>query len=268
MLAKLFKKNKNPAVSSTTQTAPEDLFRSRGDDNVQNGDYDRAVMMYDEALRYASTDTTILLSRSFAQMMLTPPRLDLALRDADTAIQHCSTSWQAWSQKGETHLKMGDINRAEEAFVNAVRFAKGADKLNPQRSLADIQSRRSPASPAAPSGTSVKSTPSTPFSEISASTPPVSHPSPATATSSTTEPTTTTSGSAPSNMQTSGKLIPFSYSKPTCSNVSILFYYVMFSFNHSTLPFPSCYADIFRSETWKGYLSLCATSAFKYTDVR
>ena len=136
-------------------------------------------MMYDEALRCAPADTTLLLSRSFAQMMSTPPRLDLALQDADAAIQHCPTSWQGWSQKGETHRRMGDIKKAEEALVNAVGCAQGMDKLTARRSLVDIQSQRGRASPtASPSSTSVQYTPTppTPFSEHSLHTAPPSTP--------------------------------------------------------------------------------------------
>lgn len=179
-------------------------------------------MMYDEALRCESTDTTVLLSRSFAQMMSTPPRLDLALQDADAVIRQCPTSWHGWLQKGETHLRMGDSKEAEEALVKAVGFAQGVDKLTAQKSLADMQSRRGQASPAA--GPSVHSTSPVPISEHSLQTAPhststtvLSHTPSVMQTSSTTSPTTTISASkppGPSNTQasstpntpTSGKL--------------------------------------------------------------
>jgi Flp pilus assembly protein TadD len=161
-----------------------DLFRTRGDDRAQHGDYNGAAMMYDEALRYAPTDTTILLSRSFAHMMSTPPRLDLALQDADAVIQHNPTNWQGWLQKGDTCLRAGEINGAEEALKNAVGFAQGVDKFTAQRLLADVQARRGRNSSAAKaSGTSQSSAPS-----------------------------------ANSNAQTSGKLVSFSHSKPTRTN--------------------------------------------------
>jgi hypothetical protein len=223
MLLKLFKKNKSPAVtnaSSSTQTTPKDLFRSSGDNRLQNDDYNGAVMMYDEALRYSPTDTTLLLNRSFAQMMSTPPSLDLALQDADAAIQHCPTSWQGWSQKGETHRRMGDIKKAEEALVNAVECAQGMDKLTARRSLADVQTQRGRTSAtASPSSTSVQYTPPTPFPEHSLhttalpSTPAtaLSHTPPVTQKPPTTNPTNTILGpteTAPLNNQPMGKL-PF-----------------------------------------------------------
>jgi len=76
----------SPTVPSLTQPLIEDIFRTRDDDRAQSGDYIGAVVMYDEALSYAPRDSTLLLSRSFAHTMTTPPRLDLALKDADAAI--------------------------------------------------------------------------------------------------------------------------------------------------------------------------------------
>src|ERR1700722_1813590 len=150
MFRKFRKKTKDtaPVAPSPAQAEPQELFRSRGDTRAQNGDYNGAVMMYDEALGFAPTDTTLLLSRSFALMMSTPPKLDLALQDADTAIQHNPTHWQAWLQKGEARLKMGDVNGAEEDLMKAVGFAQGGDKLTAQRSLADARSRRGQPAPA------------------------------------------------------------------------------------------------------------------------
>jgi hypothetical protein len=216
MIKKFWKKEK---TSSAKQ-----LFGSRGDERIKNGDYNGAVMMYDEALKCEPTDTTLLLSRSLAQMMLTPPNLHLALQDADAAIQHCPTSWQGWLQKGETHLRMGNIKAAEAALMNAVGFAQGMDKLAAQRSLADIQSRRSKGSPVAgPSGTSVQSTSPTPFPEPSLHTAPRSESSPTTTpshipcntqTSSMTNPTHTVPSSvptAPANTQSLGKSTPIRY---------------------------------------------------------
>jgi hypothetical protein len=221
MFGNPFKKNKNPAATTVH------LFRSRGDDRMKNCDYNGAVTMYDEALRCAPTDTELLLSRSFAQMMSKPPRLDLALQDADAAIQHRPTHWHGWLQKGETHLRMGDIKAAEEALMNSVGFAQGTDKLTAQRSLADVQSRRDGASSTA-SPLSVQSTSSTPFSVHSLHTVPrststisSSHTPTAIQTPSATDPTKTTLDSPPmppSNTQPLRKLNSFSCIKLTCAH--------------------------------------------------
>ena|SRR5579862_4798997 len=136
------------SASSTTNPTPqaptplENVFQSRGEELARNGDFNGAITMYNEALRSAPTDTVILLSRSLAYLMSTPPKLDLALQDANTAIEHSPTSWQAWQQKGETCRKMGDLQGAEDAFVNSEGCATGADKLAAQRSLLDLRALR------------------------------------------------------------------------------------------------------------------------------
>jgi hypothetical protein len=164
MLRKLksFVKTKGSAVSATqsSQSSAEDPFQTRGDELSQNGDYNGAVVMYGEALRTRKTDPVLLLSRSLAHMMSTPPRLDLALQDADAAVRYDSSNWQGWLQKGECHSKNGDINQAEEAFVKAVTFAQGKDKLVAQTSLGNVRTRRSQIlSTTEPSSASVQSTP-------------------------------------------------------------------------------------------------------------
>ena len=145
MLRKFWKKDKNTVAtpaSSPAQTTPGDLFRVSGDERLRNNDYNGAVVMYDEALRCTPADVTLLLSRSLAHMMSTPPKLDLALQDVGAAIQREPTSSQGWLQKGEIHLKMEDIKNAEKAFVKAVEFSHGLDRHKAQRSLGDVRSRR------------------------------------------------------------------------------------------------------------------------------
>jgi hypothetical protein len=155
--------------------------------------------MYGKALSYAPTDSTLLLSRSLAHMMTTPPRLDLALADADAAIQYGPTNWQAWLQQGQIRLKMGDMDGAEGALVNAVGFAQGVDKLTAQRSLADLRSQRAMSPPVAnrPASSVPSTSPATsPSLELPIRTPPaVSTPQaintqPAPQASSTTSPAT------------------------------------------------------------------------------
>lgn len=103
--------------------------------------------MYNKALKNAPSDTTILLSRSLAHMLSSPPQLDLALQDADAAIQINPTHWHGWQQKGATLQRKGDFQGAEEALMNAVGFATGVEKVAAQGSLADARARRDQSSP-------------------------------------------------------------------------------------------------------------------------
>ncbi|EEP77420.1 predicted protein [Uncinocarpus reesii 1704] len=117
-------------------------FRSQGDELTQRGDYNGAVVMYDAALRAAPNDIGLLLSKTTALSMSNPPRLDLALKDADTVIQLDPRSWQGWLEKGRILSRMGDMQGAEEALTNAVGFAQDYGKNVAQSALADVRARR------------------------------------------------------------------------------------------------------------------------------
>ncbi|OBT76638.1 hypothetical protein VF21_05330 [Pseudogymnoascus sp. 05NY08] len=198
----------SPSAGPSTDRAITEGFRSRGDARSQAGNYNGAVVMYDEALAATPTDKALLLSRSFAHAMSTPPNLDLALKDANAAIQIDSRNWQAWQQLGETRLKMGHIAVAMEALENALGLANGYDKVTVQRALTEARSRlpsptlprqhtgfpsrpaqpvplapAAPAFPSARSSPSATSTPAAPYPPAApppaASPPHAAHPPPA-----------------------------------------------------------------------------------------
>ena len=127
-MRKIFRKDKKAKI-----------FVSQGDELVQTGNYNAAIVMYDAGLKEAPRDATILTRRSFAYTLLSPPRLDLAFQDADAAVRHGPTNWRAWSQKGDVLLKQGNPRAAVEAFVEAVRLARGEDRHTAQRSLIHAQ---------------------------------------------------------------------------------------------------------------------------------
>ncbi|KAH0555637.1 hypothetical protein GP486_006415 [Trichoglossum hirsutum] len=162
MFRRLIGKHKKDASASVTQSPASlsDLFRERGDERVGRNDYNGAVAMYDEALRHAPSDTTILLSRSIAHMESTPPNLHLALQDAVAATRYSPENWRAWMQRGEACLRVGDIQEAEEAMVKAEAFAQGLDKLFAKRNLATVRDQQKQIPPAAePSAASTESAP-------------------------------------------------------------------------------------------------------------
>src|SRR5215469_1764264 len=126
----------------TSPVKPGELFRSQGDDLVLQNDYNGAIVMYNVALGCAPDEVGTLLSRSVAHSMTTPPKLDLALKDADSVIQLKPDWWHGWLQKGEILSQMDDLQGAEEALTNAVGFAHGVDKSLAHRTLANVQARQ------------------------------------------------------------------------------------------------------------------------------
>jgi hypothetical protein len=130
------------AATQASQVRPGEPFRSQGDELSQKNDYNGAVVMYNAALRSAPDDLSLLLSRSVAHSMSTPPRLDLALKDADAVTQLNPRWWQGWLQKGEIFLQMDNLQSAEEVLTKAAGFAQGMDRNTAQRALADVRKRQ------------------------------------------------------------------------------------------------------------------------------
>ncbi|KAL2812474.1 hypothetical protein BJX63DRAFT_241868 [Aspergillus granulosus] len=127
-----------PTPASNPQQAGEP-FRSHGNQLASSSDYNGAVVMYNSALQLAPHDTELLLSRSLAHMMSTPPRLDLALKDADDAIQLNPASAQGWLQKGEVLVQLGNLADAVDVLENAVGCASPGERLGAQRALAGVR---------------------------------------------------------------------------------------------------------------------------------
>ncbi|KAL4913753.1 hypothetical protein BDW62DRAFT_157728 [Aspergillus aurantiobrunneus] len=125
----------NPSVANHA-AQPREPFRSHGNQLAAQNDYNGAVVMFNSALQLAPQDTELLLSRSLAHMMSTPPRLDLALKDADDAIQLNPASAQGWMQKGEVLKNMGFPQNAVDVFNNAVGCAQPHERVAAQRALA------------------------------------------------------------------------------------------------------------------------------------
>lgn len=106
--------------------------------------------MYNAALRSAPNDVGILLSRCVAHSMSTPPKLDLALKDAETVIQLKPDWWHGWLQKGDILSQMDDLDGAEEALTIAIGFAQGVDKSFAHRTLANVQAHQARSPPTSP----------------------------------------------------------------------------------------------------------------------
>jgi len=117
------------------------VFASSGDRLIEQGSYNIAVYMYDEALKFAPADTTILLSRSLAHMLSDPPAINAAHNDVKQCLELDPKNWQAWQLKGDLLMREDNFKDAEPAFRNAIAYSKGMDKVRAQRSLADARSK-------------------------------------------------------------------------------------------------------------------------------
>ncbi|KAK2768864.1 hypothetical protein FQN54_000724 [Arachnomyces sp. PD_36] len=126
-------------AAQVTERSSSNPFQSRGDELARNNDYNGAVVMYDAALSNSPYDRNILLSRSMAHTRSTPPRLDLALKDADETLVLNPRWWEGWFAKGKILFKMGDLENAEDALTNAAGFAHSTDKARVQGVLDEVR---------------------------------------------------------------------------------------------------------------------------------
>lgn len=146
----------SPTPSAGTSTAPNhgEVFRDQGLELSEKEEYDGAIAMYDAALKYSPSDTTALLYRSYAHSLRPNPRIDLALRDADSTIGWEPTNWKAWKQKGELLRKQGNYQGAIEALEHAVGCSSGIDRMGNKDLLKSTQAKAAqPSSPPLPDKT-------------------------------------------------------------------------------------------------------------------
>lgn len=142
-----------PAQPASQSPAADNLFLRRGDELFNDGDYQSAVFMYSEALRQDQNNALLYLKSSFARTLSTPPQLDLALQDVNSAIQINPFMGNAWKQKGDIYIRKGDYRAAEEALVQATGMLQGMEKVQAQQSLIESRSRSLPHNSMSPTPT-------------------------------------------------------------------------------------------------------------------
>ncbi|KIX08174.1 uncharacterized protein Z518_02830 [Rhinocladiella mackenziei CBS 650.93] len=139
-----------PSTSIPTRPRPVDnLFLKRGNELFNQGDYNNAVFLYGEALRQDTDNASLYLQLALARMMCSPPQLDQALHDVNSAIQLSPSNGHAWKLKGDIYLRKQEYRAAEEVLEQATNILQGYDKVQAIHSLADARTRASTQPPAA-----------------------------------------------------------------------------------------------------------------------
>jgi tetratricopeptide (TPR) repeat protein len=146
------------STNASRQPASEtEFFRECGSDCLREGNYNEAVVIYDQALSRArmaspatafSTATTtsddepeLLLCLSLALANSTPPRLDLALQTAEAVIEQWPRIAQAYVSIAEIHERQESWDAAEAALLMAVDMTSGMSRVRAQQLLAGLRRR-------------------------------------------------------------------------------------------------------------------------------
>lgn len=96
------------------------LYQDRGNAHVRNGDYEKAVADFTEALQRSPDNVSLLLARSRAYGRL--DRLEEALADLDKAVEQAADDANIRRQRGEIHNRLGQTDEALADFDEGVRL--------------------------------------------------------------------------------------------------------------------------------------------------
>jgi tetratricopeptide (TPR) repeat protein len=127
-----------PAEPSN-RTRQAEIFLQRADKKFADGDYSKAITLYEEALLFQPDNSLIFLQLSQARMFLEPPQLDVALQDVNSAIERQPTLGQAWKQKGDIYMLLNNFPAAQDALQHAVGSLQGIEKVQAQSALAQCR---------------------------------------------------------------------------------------------------------------------------------
>lgn len=153
-----FWSSKKKAEAKGSVESPEvSSWRVLAEQCIDQGNHVDAINFYTAILSKHPKDVPALLGRSMARMLPEPTSYDLAIKDADAAIDAKHDSWQAWKQKGRVLAAAGRPGEAEQALQHAMRLASSADLFGIRELLNQVKQQRSSMQIKSPAGTSTLS---------------------------------------------------------------------------------------------------------------
>ncbi len=109
-------------------------FTNRGLAYKRNGQWDRAIADYSEAIRLKSDDAEVFNNRGNAYFH--KGQLDRAIKDYDDAIRLQPDLAEAFSNRGNVYRKKGRFDRAIKDYADAIRFKPDNSQVFADRGLA------------------------------------------------------------------------------------------------------------------------------------
>ena len=118
-----------------------DEFVRAGKRHLQDGNYSRALSMFEEASVLQPHNAELYLQMSVIRTLIEPADVERALRDVNSAIQKQPSLGQAWKQKGDLHRRLNDFESATDAYTQAVHCLQDYEKLAAQQALGEVRVR-------------------------------------------------------------------------------------------------------------------------------
>ena len=116
-------------------------MRNIGDELLNGGNYNDAVVIYSQALKKAPGDAGLLLSLSLARTMSTPPELELALGNVQDVVKLFPNNAQAHISMADVCERLGKFDEAEAALLMAVDLTTGMSRIRAHQLLANLRAK-------------------------------------------------------------------------------------------------------------------------------
>jgi hypothetical protein len=129
--------NSSQASSGAAQT---EIFREAAERKANEGSYEAAIVLYDQAIELSPQDPELLLGRAYAYSGC--QKVDQAIRDVNLAIQKQPSNWQYWQAKADFLTASEQYEDAEASYLNAIGFSSGMSRVKLQNTLNDIRRRK------------------------------------------------------------------------------------------------------------------------------
>ncbi len=127
-------------IQTTGETHKEIAFLNRAAAYIAKGDFDRAILDSDEALRLAPNEPFAFFNRGSGYAG--KGDYDRAIHEYDTGLRLKPDDVEALRNRGNAYTAKGDYDRAIQDFDQAIRLQPNYARLYYDRSLARMLGRR------------------------------------------------------------------------------------------------------------------------------
>lgn len=130
----------NSSSQASQNAAQAKIFREAAERKADEGLYEAAIVLYDQAIELSPQDSELFLGRAYAYSGC--QKVDQAIRDVNLAIQKSPTNWQCWQAKADFLTASEQYGDAEESYLNAIGFSNGMNRVKLQNTLNDVRRRK------------------------------------------------------------------------------------------------------------------------------
>jgi len=126
-------------VTQKTRSISLDLRLSRGIAQVNDGNYDQAIDIFNQILRDNPSSPEALIGRGTAYAF--QRKLDIAIADFSKAILSNPTTGEAWKRRGQARAALGESPEAVKDLSKALEFDPNSSDILHERGMVFFKSK-------------------------------------------------------------------------------------------------------------------------------